>query len=521
MLLFVLLLFIQEGYWMLKGCEKNGFDIDEIFTYGLSNAYQQPFIEVPKGEWISGTRFADYLSVGNHAHEYLNVYENQIADVHPPLYYLCMHAICSVFRNAGFTKWTGIVLNMVSLAVAQTALFMLGCLLLTNRRTGGENSEGSIGYARWEALIPVLFYGFGAGATSNVIFIRMYAMMTMWVTLLALVLVVMWQRGQTLGYMRMLTAVLILGFLTQYYFVIISCFLCAGYFFARLNKRQGKAAAQFAGRCLCALMLAVGLFPWCLKHIFSGYRGVEAFERAAGVHFADMTRWYHILFDILSAQQFGGHLAVLLILGAVFAVFPSGRLRRWNAWTGDSRGMALLALAGCMGYMAVIAVISPYKVDRYIFCIYPLMVLAVFLLLRRGGLCLSGRETVAGIMAFAILGISGFPAGHTNYLFTGEQQYVNICEAHSDMPCIVLGDNDMTLNILELAAFKDICVLDKDDADMVVTVLKELEQYDWKAGFVLFERYPDDAVVEELVRKTGMQSIQTLYTHQYRVFLLR
>lgn len=183
--------------------------------------------------------------------------------------------------------------------------------------------------------------------------------------------------------------------------------------------------------------------------------------------------------------------------------------------------MALLALAGCMGYMAVIAVISPYKVDRYIFCIYPLMVLAVFLLLRRGGLCLSGRERVAGIMAFAILGISGFPAGHTNYLFTGEQQYVDICEAHSDMPCIVLGDNDMTLNILELAAFKDICVLDKDDADMVVTVLKELEQYDWKAGFVLFERYPDDAVVEELVRKTGMQSIQTLYTHQYRVFLLR
>ena len=80
------------------GAGKDGFDIDEFFTYGLANSYQQPFLSTQTGSWISGKAFSDYLTAKGHAHEYLNVYENQIADVHPPLYYLFMHAVCSAFQ---------------------------------------------------------------------------------------------------------------------------------------------------------------------------------------------------------------------------------------------------------------------------------------------------------------------------------------------------------------------------------------------------------------------------------------
>ena len=67
------------------GARKDGFDIDEFFTYGLANSYHQPFLNTETGHWISGKAFSDYLTASGHAHEYLNVYENQIADVHPPL----------------------------------------------------------------------------------------------------------------------------------------------------------------------------------------------------------------------------------------------------------------------------------------------------------------------------------------------------------------------------------------------------------------------------------------------------
>ena len=52
--------------------------------------------------------------------------------------------------------------------------------------------------------------------------------------------------------MRALAAVLIAGFLTQYYFVILACMLCGVYFFARLRGARFETAGRFALWCFCA-----------------------------------------------------------------------------------------------------------------------------------------------------------------------------------------------------------------------------------------------------------------------------
>lgn len=513
---FVLMLALMLAGMVSVGRLKDGFDIDEFWTYGLSNAYERPFVVAPEGKWIGGDFFSSYLTVNGHAHEYLNVYQNQIADVHPPLYYLCIHALSSVFRDAGFTKWVGIGLNMACFAVTQCALFALSWLLLAGKR--GEQAPTAGAY--WGALVPPLLYGIGMGAVSSVLFIRMYAMMTMWTALLALVLVLLWQRGQTVWRMRALIAVLIAGFLTQYYFVIIACFLCAGYFAARLAKRQGAHAARFAGACMFALALAVGLFPWCLHHIFGGYRGVEAMERASGVQLSDMTRWCRILFDTLSAQQFGGALAWLAPLAAVLAAVPLGRIGKRGSLPAGSTAAALLGLAACGGYLAVIAVVSPYKVDRYIFCIYPLTVLAVYLLLAQGASRFGLRRGLACLLALGVMAanVSEF---RPNYLYEGDSEYVRISEAHASLPCVVLGENDITQNLLDLAPFENVCVLSKDAADGVAPALAAQAAYDPAEGFVLFERYANDDTVRRIVEQTGAQGAQLLYTHQYRVFWVK
>ena len=148
------------------GARKDGFDIDEFFTYGLANSYHQPFLNAETGRWISGRAFSDYLTASGHAHEYLNVYENQIADVHPPLYYLFVHAVCSVFRNPPFTKWTGIGLNLFFFSLTQLGLLLLSARLL---------SDGERLTLTPSALLPGLLYGLSAGAASSVVFIRNYA----------------------------------------------------------------------------------------------------------------------------------------------------------------------------------------------------------------------------------------------------------------------------------------------------------------------------------------------------------
>ena len=489
------------------GAGKDGFDIDEFFTYGLANSYQQPFLSTQTGSWISGKAFSDYLTAKGHAHEYLNVYENQIADVHPPLYYLFVHAACSVFRDPPFTKWTGIGLNLFFFSLTQFGLLLLSARLLSD----GEKPELTP-----PALLPGLLYGLSAGAASGVVFIRMYAMMTMWAVWLALALVELFIHGQTVWRMRALAAVLIAGFLTQYYFVILACMLCGVYFFARLARREFETAGRFALWCFFALALAVGLFPWCLNHIFGGYRGRGAIESAAGVRLNDMIRWFKILWQTLDAQQFGGFLLALVLIGAALAFWPLKK-----AGQGLKRGAAfsLWALLACGAYVLVIAVISPYKVDRYIFCVYPLVTAALFMLFARGGCRFGSRRGSACLLACAVLAACGARVnrdGQVHYLYPGDSAYVAACEENAALPCVLLGTNDMTQNTLELAAFERVYMLNADDAQGVAPALEALDEK--PDGFILFERYHDEANVETVLRETGLESAELLFEHQYHVY---
>ena len=452
------------------GAGKDGFDIDEFFTYGLANSYQQPFLSTQTGSWISGKAFSDYLTAKGHAHEYLNVYENQIADVHPPLYYLFMHAVCSAFQNPPFTKWTGIGLNLFFFSLTQFGLLLLSARLLSD----GEKLELTP-----PALLPGLLYGLSAGAASGVVFIRMYAMMTMWAVWLALALAELFIHGQTVW-------------------------------------RKFETAGRFALWCFFALALAVGLFPWCLNHIFGGYRGRGAIESAAGVRLNDMIRWFKILWQTLDAQQFGGFLLALVLIGAALAFWPLKK-----AGQGLKRGAAfsLWALLACGAYVLVISVISPYKVDRYIFCVYPLVTVALFMLFARGGCRFGSRRSSACLLACAVLAACGARVNRdqqVHYLYPGDSAYVAACEENAALPCILLGTNDMTQNTLELAAFERVYMLNADDAQGVAPALEALDEK--PDGFILFERYHDEANVETVLRETGLESAELLFEHQYHVY---
>ena len=422
------------------GAKKDGFDIDEFFTYGLANSYHQPFLNAETGRWISGKAFSDYLTASGHAHEYLNVYENQIADVHPPLYYLFMHAACSVFRDPPFTKWTGIGLNLFFFSLTQLGLLLLSARLL---------SDGERLTLTPTALLPGLLYGLSAGAASSVVFIRMYAMMTMWAVWLA-------------------------------------------------------------------LALAVGLFPWCLNHIFGGYRGKGAMESAAALRLGDMCRWFKILWQTLDAQQFGGLLLALVCVGAALAFWP---LKKAGQGLLRGAGLSAAALLACAAYVLVIAVVSPYKVDRYIFCVYPLATVALFMLFARGGCRFGSRRGSACLLACAVLAACGARVNRgqqVHYLYPGDSAYLAACEENAALPCVVLGTNDMTQNTLELAAFDRVFLLDADDAQGVAPALEALgEEPD---GFILFERYHDEANIETVLRTTGLERAERLFGHQYQVY---
>ena len=177
--LFVIVLICLCGWWAVR---KEGFFLDEIYSYGLANSSYVPFLSwLHGGEQVANgklpeavftqSEFLNYVAPqGSTRFDYASVYYNQTQDVHPPLFYFLLHTVCSLFPGS-FTKWTGLGMNFVLLGGTLAALYALGMEL----------------FADWKkALFVCALYAFNREMISNVTMVRMYMLMTLMTILLAL-----------------------------------------------------------------------------------------------------------------------------------------------------------------------------------------------------------------------------------------------------------------------------------------------------------------------------------------------
>lgn len=68
--------------------------------------------------WHNKDYYLDYLEVNDdEVWDLTPVYENQKNDVHPPLYYLLLRLSSSLSINH-FSKWTGLLLNMIIFVIS-------------------------------------------------------------------------------------------------------------------------------------------------------------------------------------------------------------------------------------------------------------------------------------------------------------------------------------------------------------------------------------------------------------------
>ena len=167
-LLLILILFVQCLVFVKAGRDKAGYFVDELWSYGLANSYYAGHIystdPFGKNEYVKADFFRDYLEVGdNDDFRYGSVYNNLSHDAHPPLYFFILHTLSSIYKNT-FSKWFGIVPNIVFYLIGAVFLYLTG-----KRLTGSA----------YIALFPVLLWGFTTQTVSYVILIRMYMMLCM------------------------------------------------------------------------------------------------------------------------------------------------------------------------------------------------------------------------------------------------------------------------------------------------------------------------------------------------------
>ncbi len=479
---------------------KNGFHVDEMWSYGLSNSYDAPFF-YPKGymddindqqfnNWMSGQQFLEYITVQpNEQFAYNRVYYNQTQDVHPPFYYFILHTICSLFPDT-FSKWFGIGVNIALFAICQFFLYFVSMRFFC-----GNNIC---------ALMVNSLWGFSMGAVNTVIFIRMYMLMT----LLALISVhlhglIMEKRQTTSVSLHIAIGITsYLGFMTQYYFLFISMFLAIFTCLFFVTKKQYKKLMFYCLTMCLSLILLFTTFPYIFDHLFNTIRGTEFANNLSTIRAQYETTTLlitAILQELLGLPSFivSGISIVLYGIASITVKFIYGisifliifclrilfMVRKNDTTTAiktlGNKFLTLLELLNMnvntmvslsnqqmyritvvgftVCYTFTMFILAPNMddmTDRYLFCIYPLVsILFTYVTLKCIRIIKQRQlQMLLGVLTIVMCCIFSHINSHKNYLFTNTNGRRLFLDQLSDSNIIYINHpSDYLLHVMPYA----------------------------------------------------------------------
>ncbi len=263
----ITILVLQTIIFLIAGIKKSYLNIDEAYSYGLAS-YDK--IEIQQNDdffdtWHNKEYYEDYLTVNeNEKNNYIQVYENQKNDVHPPLYYLLLRIAMGMSVN-GFSKWPGIILNIIIYIFVTIFIYLILKKIIT------ENEP-----CKSKFIIFVLISNIITLSTvNNVIFIRMYALSTLNIVIITyLHLKLLDNNDNKLLFLIGICA--LAGSLTHYYYLFYLAMLFIMFVIKYIKEKKYKELGKYFGTILLAGILSLIIFPYSIQHMFFGYRGQDA-----------------------------------------------------------------------------------------------------------------------------------------------------------------------------------------------------------------------------------------------------
>lgn len=409
-----------------------------LLTY-TADVYEEPV-------WITAKQFSDYITVeGGDAFHYLSVYFNVKDDNHPPLHFMLLHTVSSLFRGK-ISPWMGCAINMGAVLWIMVLLYRI-CFLLAPAFGLGDRSR-SLG------LMTALFYGLSTGALATVLLIRMYGMVTLWCVLYFYLVLKKWQDASFDRRNGGLILTAMLGFWTQYFFLFYCLLLAAVVGVCLGRERRSRELFCFVRSMILAAVAGLALFPFAIADVFSSGRGVEALGNLSrglagyGTRLAAFGR-------LLLHRGTGGYSLIVVLLLAALALAgrrraagrsaepeKTGRAKR--AGTKGKTELLWMLLFPPAGYFLLAARMSPYLVDRYIMPLFPfaalILMLAVFALLGELGRSRPEKQTknLAGsvCLILILLQVRGLICYDGAYLYRGYSRQEADAAEYGEYPCI-------------------------------------------------------------------------------------
>lgn len=343
---------------------KQGFHEDELLTYNLANSAHQLTTD---GGWNTKADFNDYLTVNPNDRFDVNlVIKNQIIDAsHPPFYYFLVNTVCSFFPGV-FSKWFAYSINAVAMTGILIMLFKIGKLVSKNN---------------FHSLTAVGAYALSIACITTTIYLRMYATLTFFVLSFIYLTIKLYNTVYTKDkpakpYIDciMLFIVVLLGVLTQYYFILFAGLTGLVFLIFTLKNKEFSKLVRYIITALLAAAAAFAIYPYIISNVLGGNRGLGSLS--FNVDFITIVTYviYKLgtYVQIVAKELFVNQLwlAVLCTVCALaFAVYMSFFKKKKL-----SRNAVFIVIPAVIFFTAI-ALISPFNSDRYVMASLPLIVM--------------------------------------------------------------------------------------------------------------------------------------------------
>ncbi len=530
----------QTVVYALVGAGKAYFHMDEIYSYGLANYDRVQLYEDKDfyGVWHGAEYYNDYLEVNEDERgDLAPVYENQKNDVHPPLFYLLLR-IGMELKPGQFSKWTGIVLNML-IAVANTVLIYVIITKILGLKRGEWSSRKA------KALLLTAVVALGLATVSIVIYIRMYELLTMWIlltTYLHLRLLEITPKQAKMVSKRVKEAegkrevelkievgkrqwtllsiglVALAGVLTQYYYAFFLAALAV--YFAVYYIRQGrwKEWWGYLGTLVIAGVVSLLIWPWSVQHLFFSNRGGGVLERLVhpGMLLGDLWQYLGVV------DRYAFH---YLLLGVVLGLlFLGGRALARGvklAWRAEQRKKFVMVLVPALFYLLIVTAVSPFIELRYVAPVCGLLiVLAVMALWQVMGLVWGSGKwrrwmLLGGVGIFVVMPV--VTGTQPDTMYRERVEVVSWVEDHAEVPALYLtqGKGDWVfLNDILLFRELDESYIVKDlqgrDEEQQAKIRGILQGKDLSKGLIVVvnDDYDKIQMMKMVEEATGMQDAE-------------
>ena len=376
----IIIILILIGIRVYFGYQKEDFFMDETFSYTLMNMKEGAGMIQTAPEfnniWISGDKIKNMLVVGkDEVLRYDIVYYNQTQDVHPPLYYFLLHT-SSALSFGNFTKWTGIILNILIFIGISFALYVIGKKVFKS--------------TIW-AIVLVAIYGVSAGAIFSTIFIRMYELLILFVLLYLNKVIdilkknIIDKEDITKKDMLELGTIFVLGMLTHYHFIIISVLISLVLFIIMLFKKvKISRICTYVGINILGLLIYSAIYPSFYTHMFGTQRGTESTGNLLNLaDYADRIKRGINVFDVNIFGEVGKIIIPIFILFITLAVIKKileNGLKKVEEKDGKKEETECIdkyilgiVIISTIIYFMLVSKIVPFMSIRYFLIIVPLI----------------------------------------------------------------------------------------------------------------------------------------------------